>query len=102
MRLLNVVDEFTRECLTIEVARRFTGKKVVEVLKELFAIRRCPKFIRSDNGPEFACKAVKNWLKDSGVGPLFIEPGSPSASATPNPSEHTKENVNQTLTEVGT
>ena len=133
---------------------------------ELFAIRGYPKFIRSDNGPEFACKAVKNWLKDSGVGPLFIEPGSPwgngyiesfngklrdecldgelflslaeakyivdrwrldynhhrphsmldwmtpatfAAACVPldsplraHPSEHTKENVNQTLTEVGT
>jgi hypothetical protein len=68
LRLLNIVDEFTRECLTIEIARRFTGKKVVEVLKELFAIRGCPKFIRSDNGPEFACQAVKKWLMDSGVG----------------------------------
>ena len=77
LRLLNIVDEFTRECLTIEVARRFTGKKVVEVLKELFAIRGLPGFIRSDNGPEFACKAVKKWLKASGVGTLFIEPGSP-------------------------
>ncbi len=55
LRLLNVVDEFTRECLSTEVARSFTGQKVVEVLRELFAIRGCPKFIRSDNGPEFAC-----------------------------------------------
>ncbi len=50
---------------------------MVIVLKELFAIRGCPKFIRSDNGPEFACQAVKKWLNDSGVGSLFIEPGSP-------------------------
>ena len=77
LRLLNVVDEFTRECLTIEASRNFTGKNVVEVLKELFVIRGYPKFIRSDNGPEFACQAVKKWLKDSGVGSLFIEPGSP-------------------------
>jgi transposase InsO family protein len=75
--MLNVVDEFTRECLTIEAARSFTGKNVVETLKELFAIRGYPKFIRSDNGPEFACQAVKNYLKDSGVGSLFIEPDSP-------------------------
>ena len=77
LKLLNVVDEFTRECLTIEVARHFTGKDVVGVLDELFMIRGRPKYLRSDNGPEFACKAVKKWLKASGVGTLFIEPGSP-------------------------
>lgn len=77
MKLLNVVDEFTRECLTIEVARKFTGQDLVAVLEELFAVRGRPRYIRSDNGPEFACKAVRKWLKESGVGTLFIEPGSP-------------------------
>ena len=59
LRILAVVDEFTRECLTIEVTRKFKGQDVVEVLDELFVIRGRPKFIRSDNGPEFASKAVK-------------------------------------------
>ena len=77
LRLLNVVDEFTRECLTIEVRRHFTGGDVVRTLKELFAIRGRPRYIRSDNGPEFASKAVRKWLKKAGVGTLFIEPGSP-------------------------
>jgi len=77
LRLLNVVDEFTRECLTIEIARRLRGRDVVRTLKELFAIRGLPKYIRSDNGPEFASKAVRKWLKKAGVGTLFIEPGSP-------------------------
>jgi len=77
LRLLSIVDEFTRECLTIEVARKFKSKDVVAVLGELFAIRGCPRFIRSDNGPEFISEAVRNWLKDSGVTTLFIEPGSP-------------------------
>ena len=77
LRLLNVVDEFTRECLTIEVRRHFTGRDVVAVLGELFAIRGRPRYIRSDNGPEFVCKAVKNWLASEKVGTLFIEPGSP-------------------------
>ena len=172
LRMLTVVDEFTRECLTIEVARKFKGKDVVEVLKELFAIRGRPKYIRSDNGPEFASKAVKNWLGKHKVETLFIEPGSPwengyiesfngklrdecldgelflclaearyiverwrldynhhrphsmldwmtpaafaalcpvsgrpcvrSASATPQPNEHTDENITPTLTKVGT
>ena len=56
---------------------RVRGANRPPPLKELFAIRGCPKFIRSDNGPEFACQAVKKWLNDSGVGSLFIEPGSP-------------------------
>jgi len=77
LKLLNVVDEFTRECLTIEVARKFTGREVVRTLRELFMIRGRPRYLRSDNGPEFACKAVRKWLKQSGVGTLFIEPGSP-------------------------
>lgn len=77
LRMLNIVDEFTRECLAIEIRRHSTGKDVVAVLAELFAIRGRPGYIRSDNGPEFASKAVKRWLKDMGVGTLFIEPGSP-------------------------
>lgn len=77
MKMLVVVDEFTRECLTIEVSRSFAGDDVVATLTELFAIRGRPKFIRSDNGPEFASKAVRQWLRRSGVGTLFIEPGSP-------------------------
>jgi len=77
LRMLSVVDEYTRECLTIDVARGFTGRKVVEVLAELFLLRGRPQYLRSDNGPEFAGKAVRKWLKESGVGTLFIEPGSP-------------------------
>jgi len=77
LRMLTVVDEYTRECLTIEVRRHFTGQDVVRALSELFAIRGRPKCIRSDNGPEFASKAVKKWLKKRKVGMLFIEPGAP-------------------------
>jgi putative transposase len=77
LRLLTVVDEYTRECLTIEARRHFTGPEVTRVLEELFLIRGRPNYIRSDNGPEFASKAVKTWLKQQQVGPLFIEPGSP-------------------------
>lgn len=77
VKLLTVVDEFTRECLTIEVGRTFTGRDVIATLEELFAIRGRPKYLRSDNGPEFAAKAVRKWLRRLGVGTLFIEPGSP-------------------------
>ncbi len=75
--MLNIVDEFTRECMAIEIRRHFTGQDVVAVLAELFLLRGRPKYLRSDNGPEFASKAVRKWLKRSEVDTLFIEPGAP-------------------------
>jgi transposase InsO family protein len=72
-----VIDEFTRECLALDAARSFTGKDVVEVLRYLFAVRGCPKYIRSDNGPEFVSAAVQKWLMKTGVDTLYIAPGSP-------------------------
>ena len=77
MKLLVVIDEFTRECLAIDVNRKTKGPDVVEVLRYLFAVRGAPEFIRSDNGPEFASNAVKKWLKASDVETLFVAPGSP-------------------------
>ena len=77
LRLLVVIDEYTRECLAIDVARSFRGDDVVELLRYLFAVRGYPAYIRSDNGPEFVSKAVKRWLKTSGVETLYIAPGSP-------------------------
>ena len=66
LKLLPVVDEFTRECLAIEVERRLTATDVVNTLKYLFELRGAPAFVRSDNGPEFIAGAVKAWLKESG------------------------------------
>jgi len=77
VKLLVVIDEFTRECLAIDVNRKIKGPDVVELLRYLFAVRGEPSFIRSDNGPEFASNAVKKWLKASGVETLFVAPGSP-------------------------
>ena len=77
LRLLVVIDEYTRECLAIDVARSFRGDDVVELLRYLFAVRGCPAYIRSDNGPEFVSEAVKRWLKTSCVETLYIAPGSP-------------------------
>jgi putative transposase len=76
-RLLAVIDEFTRECLAIGVARRITADDVLDRLSELFILRGVPAHIRSDNGPEFAATAVRGWLGKLGVTTLFIEPGSP-------------------------
>jgi putative transposase len=76
-RLLTVIGEHTRECLAIDVARRITADDVLHRLSELFARHGVPGHIRSDNGPEFAAKAVRRWLGAVGVVTLFIEPGSP-------------------------
>jgi transposase InsO family protein len=77
LRLLTVVDEFTRECLAIDVARRQRSDDVLERLAWLMATRGVPDHIRSDNGPEFTAKVVRGWLSKVGVRTLFIEPGSP-------------------------
>ena len=76
-RLLCVVDEFTRECLAIRVARRFTSTSVIDVLTDLFIARGIPEHIRSDQGPEFVAKAVKEWIAAVGAKTAYIEKGSP-------------------------
>jgi len=76
-RILNVIDEYTRECLTVKVARRLTHKDVLELLLDLFLERGVPVHIRSDNGSEFIAKKVRKFLSRMSVRPLFIEPGSP-------------------------
>jgi len=76
-RILTIIDEYTRECLTILTQRRITSEDVIEQLFHLFVFRSIPKHIRSDNGPEFTAKAVRRWLNDLEVNTLFIEPGSP-------------------------
>jgi transposase InsO family protein len=77
LRMLTVVDEHTRECLAIEVGRRLSSQDVLAVLADLCVRRRPPTYIRSDNGPEFAARAVRQWLARIDVQTLFIEPGSP-------------------------
>ena len=81
LKMMPVVDEYSRECLSLEVERSITAKEVVKTLATLFAQRGEPAFIRSDNGPEFIAKAVKRWLGVSGVQTLYIEPGSPWENA---------------------
>ena len=76
-RILTILDEYTRECLAILVKRRITSQDVIDQLFHLFVFRGIPKHIRSDNGPEFTSKDVRNWLNRLGVKTLFIEPGSP-------------------------
>jgi transposase InsO family protein len=75
--MLTIVDEYTRECPAIDVGRSLKSDDVLERLAWLFATRGVPDHIRSDNGPEFTSKAVRQWLRKVGVKTLFIEPGSP-------------------------
>ena len=77
VRMLTLIDEYTRECLAIDVARRLTSEDVLERLGDLFLRRGVPHYIRSDNGPEFTAKAVRDWLERVEVKMLFTEPGSP-------------------------
>jgi len=76
-RILNVIDEYSRECLASRVARRFSHHDVLEILTELFIQRGVPVHIWSDNGAEFTAKRVRSWLSNLQIKPLFIEPGSP-------------------------
>jgi transposase InsO family protein len=77
IKMLTMVDEYTRECLAIDVARKLNSQDVLYRLGELFVHRGIPEYIRSDNGPEFTAKAVREWLSRVSVQTLFIEPGSP-------------------------
>ncbi len=76
-RMLNVIDEFSRECLVIRIDRKLKSTDVIDVLSDLFILRGAPGHIRSDNGPEFIAKAVREWIAAVGAQAAFIEPGSP-------------------------
>ena len=76
-KILNIIDEYTRECLAAVVARKIKAQDVIDTLFNLFIYRGVPYHIRSDNGPEFTAKAVRKWLSKLGVKTLYIEPGSP-------------------------
>ena len=81
LRMLCVIDEYTRECLTIRVEKSIGSGEVIETLEWLFMTRGVPEHIRSDNGPEFIAKQLKNWLEKQGCKTLYIEPGSPWQNA---------------------
>jgi len=76
-RMLNLIDEFTHECLAIRVARRLRAIDVIDMLCDLFILRGVPDHIRSDNGPEFVARAVQEWITAVGAKTAYIEPGSP-------------------------
>jgi putative transposase len=76
-RMLNVIDEFTHECLAIRVSRKLKAVDVIDVLSDLFILRGVPGHVRSDNGPEFLAKAVQEWITAVGARTAYIAPGSP-------------------------
>ena len=81
LKLLTVIDEYTRECLAIETGRTFTSRDVQLTLQYLFALRGAPEHIRSDNGPEFIAKEIRRWLGQASVATLYVQKGSPWENA---------------------
>lgn len=77
LKWLSIVDEYTRECLCLKVARSITSEDVIDTLAELFSMRGVPDHIRSDNGPEFVAQAIQRWLTQLEIEGLYIAPGSP-------------------------
>ena len=77
VRILNLIDEFTRECLMIRAERRWSSAKVIEALADVMVWKGVPEYIRSDNGPEFVAKDLRKWPARTGAKTLYIEPGSP-------------------------
>lgn len=77
LRMLTILDEYTRECLCIHVARSVSSRQVIQMLEWLFLVRGAPGYLRSDNGPEFIAVALQNWLHDQLCHTLYIKPGSP-------------------------
>lgn len=82
LKCLTVVDEFTRECLAIQVEGQIRSQGVIDVLSRLMSVHGVPMFIRSDNGPEFISRAVKDWLTRVGAQTAYIEPGKPWQNGT--------------------
>jgi transposase InsO family protein len=77
LKWLSIIDEHTRECLALKTARSVTSQDVIDALAELFAMRGVPRAIRSDNGPEFVSRAIREWLAKLRIETLYIAPGSP-------------------------
>lgn len=75
--MLNVIDEFTRECLAIRINRKLKSSDVIDVLSDLLILRGIPTHVRSDNGPEFVPKTLRDWLTVLGAKTAYILPGSP-------------------------
>ena len=82
IKCLTVIDEFTRECLAIDVAGGIRSKRVIEVLSQLVSVRGAPRYLRSDNGPEFVSHRILEWIEASGIGSALSDPGKPWQNGT--------------------
>jgi putative transposase len=82
LKCLTVVDEWTRECLAIDVAGSIRSGRVIDVLGRLISVHGAPRYLRSDNGPEFVSKAILKWLTDAGIETALIDPGKPWQNGT--------------------
>jgi putative transposase len=85
LKCLTVVDEFSRECLAIEVAGSIRSGGVIEALSKLVSVHGNPKYLRSDNGPEFVSRAILRWLHKANIDTAHIAPGKPGRTATTSP-----------------
>jgi putative transposase len=77
LKCLTVIDEYTRECLAIDVAGSLRSNHVIEVLSKLVSVHGAPKYLRSDNGPEFVSRAILKWLSEANIDTAHIDPGKP-------------------------
>ena len=75
--MLNILDEYTHECIGIRIKRRLNSTDVIDLLSDLFIMRGVPEYVRSDNGPEFIAKALQEWISAVGAKTAYITPGSP-------------------------
>ena len=82
LKCLTVIDEWTRECLAIDVAGRLRSARVIALLSRLVRLHGAPQFVRADNGPEFVSRAIVRWLFASGIDTAFIDPGKPWQNGT--------------------
>jgi putative transposase len=82
LKCLTVIDEFTRECLAIDVAGGIRSKRVIEVLAKLISVHGAPRYLRSDNGPEFVSRAILKWLHEAHIDTAAIDPGKPWQNGT--------------------
>jgi putative transposase len=82
LKCLTIVEEFTRECLAIDVAGSIRSHRVIEVLSRLISIHGAPRYLRSDNGPEFVSKAILEWIVEAGIHTAHIDPGKPWQNGT--------------------
>jgi len=82
IKCLTIVDEFTHECLAIDVAGSIRSRRVIEVLSRLVSVHGAPLFLRSDNGPEFVSRAILEWIAESGIATALIDPGKPWQNGT--------------------